>query len=279
VIRALLARTLRDALPLLVGCSVLITGFVWLRLWVVAQIDFDEATTLFTKILPKFFERLLPVPFETIATIEGRVAFGFEESPVLLLLSLWAVTRGTECLAGRLGDGTMEMLLAQPVRRLTVVVSHTVITLMGAVLIALAAWLGIGIGISVVGFDQPTTMSVYWPATTNLMGLGIFLVGVSTLASAVARTRSQAVGLIVSFIVIQMACKIMGMMSPNVAWLKKMTFLSAYEPTLLTTGMIKDPSTYGLLLWQYHFLLIGLGLAALALGTAIFCRRDVPAPL
>ena len=279
MIRALLSRTFLDALPLLAGCSALIMGFVWLRLWVVAQIDFIELTALFTDILPKFFEQLLPVPFETIATIEGRVTFGYEEAPVLLLVSLWAVTRGTECVAGRLGDGTMEMLLAQPVRRLTVVVSHTVVTLMGTLLVASAAWLGIGIGISVVGFDEPTAMSSYWPATANLMCLGIFLVGASTFASVVARTRSQAVGLVVSFIVIEMACKIMGRMSPNVAWLKKISFLSAYEPTLLTTGMVKDPSTYGPLQWQYNFILVGLGLAALAFGAAIFCRRDVPAPL
>lgn len=277
--RALLSRTCRDALPLLAGCSALLVGFVLLRLWVVAQIDFDEATALFARILPKFIERLLPVPFETIATIEGRVTFGFEEAPVLLLTSLWAVTRGTECLAGRLGDGTMEMLLAQPLRRFTVVASHTLVTLLGIVLIAFAAWMGIGIGISILDFDEPTSMSSYRPAAANLMCLGIFLVGVSTLASAVTRTRSQAVGLTVSFIVIEMACKIMGMMSSKVAWLKKISFLSAYEPTLLTTGMIKDPAKYGSLQWQYNGILIGLGLAALAIGTTFFCRRDVPAPL
>jgi len=277
--RALLSRTCRDALPLLAGCSALLAGFILLRLWVVAQIDFDEATILFAKILPKFIERLLPVPFETIATIEGRVIFGFEEAPVLLLMSLWAVTRGTECLAGRLGDGTMEMLLSQPLRRITVVASHTVVTLLGTVLVALAAWLGIGIGISFLDFDEPTTISSYLPAVANLMCLGFFLVGTSTLASAVTRTRSQAVGLMVSFIVIEMACRIMGMMSPKVAWLKKISFLSAYEPTLLTTGMIKDSATHVPLQWQYNGILIGLGLTSLAIGTAIFCRRDVPAPL
>lgn len=279
MIQSLLLRTFRDALPMLIGCSVLIMGNVLLRLWVVAQIDFAEAASLFADILPKFIERLLPVPFETIASIEGRVSFGHEEAPVILLTSLWAVTRGTDCLAGRLGEGTMEMILAQPVRRFTVVATHTAVTLLGTVLIALAAWLGIGIGIAIVGFDEPTTTMTYWPATANLMSLGIFLIGISTLVSSVARTRSQAVGLVVGFIVIEMACKIMGMMSPQVAWLKKLTFLSAYEPTLLTTGMIKDPATYGSLLWQYNFILIGIGLAALALGTAIFCRRDLPAPL
>ena len=277
--RALWCQTLRDSLFLLLGCCSLLFGFIWLRLWIVSQIDFAEAANLFTKMLPEFFQRLLPVPIDMIATIEGRVVVGYEELPVGLLMALWTVTRGTECLAGRLGDGTLEMMLAQPVRRLALVMSHSGVTLLGVAAVALAAWLGTAIGIFTVGFDEETSITTYLPATFNLFSVGVFMAGSATLASAIAPSRAQAVAIFVGFYVLEITFKILGLMSSDLAWLKKWTFLSAYEPTQLTIGLKSSPELYWPLFWQTNGLLIGLGLAALAAAATIFCRRDVPAPL
>ena len=63
------------------------------------------------------------------------------------------------------------------------------------------------------------------------------------------------------------------------AWLKKLSFLAAYEPTQLTIGLQQEPAETWPIFWQYNGLLIGLGLAALAIAATIFCHRDVPAPL
>jgi len=254
-------------------------GFIWLRLWIVGQIDFQQATVLFTKMMPDFIKKLLPVPFEVIATLEGRITFGYEELPVGLLMALWTVTRGSECLAGRLGDGTMEMLLAQPVRRLTLVTSHVGVTLLGVALISLSAWSATALGILTIDFKEPTSAATYFPATANLFSVGIFMAGAATLASALARTRAQAVAIFVAFYVIEITCKIIGLMSSQMVWLKKLTFLSAYEPTILTIGLHNEPAEHWPLFWQYNGLLVGLGLAAIALAATIFCHRDVPAPL
>ncbi|MCG8448900.1 MAG: ABC transporter permease [Pirellulales bacterium] len=277
--RALLIRTWRDSVFLLLGCCALLFGFIWLRLWIVAQIDFAEAAEWFTRVLPKFFERLLPVSIDKIASIEGRVVFGYEELPVGLLLALWTVSRGSECLAGRLGDGTLEMLLAQPLRRLTLVTSHTGVTLLGVVLVVSSAWLGTATGILTMGFNESTTAITYLPATANLLCIGVLMTGIATLASAVARSRAEAVAMFVGFYVLEITGKILGLMTPDLAWLKKLTFLSAYEPTRLTIGLKSDPAHYWPLFWQYNGILVGLGFASLAIAATIFCRRDVSAPL
>ena len=277
--RPLWLRSFRDALPLLASCCLLVAGFIWLRLWIAAQIDFAEAANMFTKIMPDFFERLLPVPIDTLVSVEGRVAFGFEELPALLLLALWTVARGTECLAGRLGDGTMEMLLAQPVRRLTLITSHTSVTLFGTALVTLAAWLGTAAGIATLDFNEPTHAVTYLTAASNYFSLGIFLIGAATLASAVARSRAQAVGIFVAFYVVEFTCKIFSLMMPERPWLKQLTFLTAYDPTFLTVGVEKEPAEHWPLLWQCNGILLALGLLGLAISATIFCRRDVPAPI
>lgn len=272
-------RSFRDGFALLASCCALIFAFIWLRLWIVSQMDFKEAIGMFTKIIPEFIEKMLPVPIELIATIEGRITFSYEELPVLLLMALWAVTRGSECLAGRLGDGTMELLLSQPVKRLTLVTSHVAVTLVGVGLIALVGWLGTAVGIATVDFDEPTSAHTYLPAAANLLSVGCFMTGVATLASALGRSRAQAVAIFVTFYVVEMTCKILGLISSIMAWLKKFSFLSAYEPTLLTIGLVKEPNEYWPLFWQYNALLLGLGVLAFVIASAIFCHRDVPAPL
>lgn len=277
--RALAIRSLRDGLTLLASCCALMFGFVWLRLWIVSQIDFNEAIEMFTKVIPDFIEKMLPVPIEVIATIEGRITFSYEELPVGLLIALWTVARGSECLAGRLGDGTMEMLLSQPVRRLTLVAAHATVTVLGVVGICLSAWLATAIGIATISFDEPTSAMIYYPAVTNLFTIGVFMTGAATLASALGRSRAHAVAIFVAFYVVEITCKILGLLASKMAWLKKLSFLSAYEPTLITIGLQNEPAEYWPMFWQYNGILLGLGSLFLVIAATIFCHRDVAAPL
>ncbi|MGI9427727.1 MAG: hypothetical protein ACR2NM_03635, partial [Bythopirellula sp.] len=90
---------------------------------------------------------------------------------------------------------------------------------------------------------------------------------------------AHAVAIFVAFYVVEITCKILGLLASKVAWLKKLSFLSAYEPPLITIGLQNEPAEYWPIFWQYNGLLVGLSVAALAVATAIFCYRDVPAPL
>ncbi len=276
--RVLFQRSLRDSWPLLASCCALTFAFIWLRVWVSSKIKFEAFIKLFSEGL-KIFADLLPVPIEDLASPLGRAAFSYEEGPVILLLALWAVARGSECIAGRVGSGTMEMLLAQPVRRLTLVSSHTAVTVAGVAALGVASWLGLASGLATSHFDPPPQLSALLPAATNYLGLGVFLTGLSTFVSALARTRSQAVAVVMGFYVVELALMILARISPSVAWMEHLTILSAYEPTMLTIGLAKDAAENWPLFWQYNAWLFGLGAGLWTAAAAIFCHRDVPAPL
>jgi ABC-2 type transport system permease protein len=221
----------------------------------------------------------LPVPVEDLASPLGRVAFSFEEFGLIMVLGLWTVTRGSECIAGRISGGTMEMLLAQPIRRLTLVTSHTLVTLLGLIALAGASWCGVRLGLALGHFEDPPAWTQVTPAVLNFLGLGLFVTGAATFVSALVRTRTHAVSLAIGFYVVQMMFMIVGRLSQNFQWMKWLTILTAYEPTLLTLGINREPDAYWPLFWQYNAWLCGLGGLLLALSAAIFCRRDVPAPL
>ena len=276
---SLAKQTFRDGLALMATCCALMFTFIWVRLWIVSQMDFKAILGSLPSLVPDFIAKMLPVPIEMIATIEGRIAFGYEEVPVGLLIALWTVTRGSESLAGRQGDGTMEMLLSQPVRRITLLSSHVAVTLVGVALISLTAWLATATGVATIDFDETTSASTFAPAAINLFTVGFFMAGTATLASALGRSRAHAVAIFVAFYVVEITCKILGLLASKVAWLKKFSYLSAYEPTLLTIGLANEPAEHWPLFWQYNITLLGLGALAFTVAAAIFCNRDVPAPV
>jgi ABC-2 type transport system permease protein len=274
----LVLRSFRDGWPLLASCAALAFGFTWLRVWVASQIKADAFIKFFSESL-QIFQNLLPVPIAEFATPLARVAFSYEEFGLILLLGLWAITRGTESIAGRVGAGTMEMLLAQPLRRITVLSTHTLVTLVGVLVIAMTSWLGVRAGLAVSEFEQAPKWTDIAPGAANFVGLGIFITGAATFVSAIVRSRGNAVGLMIGFYIVQIALMIVGRVSAQFSWMRWTTILSAYEPTLLTLALAREPDSFWPMFWQYNACLVGLGALLLALSAAIFCHRDVPAPL
>jgi ABC-2 type transport system permease protein len=276
--RGLLARSFRDSGVMLATCCVLVAGFTWLRVWVASQIKADAFIKFFSESL-KVFQALLPTPIEEFASPLGRVAFSFEEFGLIMLLGLWCVARGSDCIAGRVAAGTREMLLAQPIRRVTILATHTVVTLVGVVALAAAAWCGIGLGLRFSTFDEPLTMMQLAPGALQVVGLGLFVSAAATFVSSLVRNRTTAVGAMIGFYVIELALMIVSRVSARFEWLKWLTILAAYEPTMLTLGINKDPATFWPVYWQYDAILFGLAALLFAASAMIFSHRDVPAPL
>ncbi len=274
----LLGRSLRDSGALLATCCLLATGFTWLRVWVASQIKPDALIKFFSESL-KVFQALLPAPIEEFASPMGRVAFSYEEFGLIMLMGLWCIARGSDCIAGRLGAGTMEMLLAQPLRRVTLVTSHTVVSIIGVVAIALASWGGIGFGLALSKFEDPPLLIQLGPGALQLVGLGLFMVAAATFISAVVRNRGTAVGTMIGLYIVELALMIVSRVSAPFDWMKYLTVLAAYEPTLLTLGVQRDPAKFWPLYWQYNAVLFGLAMLLLVLSTLIFSHRDLPAPL
>jgi ABC-type transport system involved in multi-copper enzyme maturation permease subunit len=276
--RVLLRQSFRDSWLLLACCSVLAFGFICLRIWVASKIRADVFIRLFSGAL-RSFSRLLPVPIEDLASPLGRTAFSYEEMPVILLLGLWVVARGSDCIAGRVGAGTMEMLLAQPLRRVTLVTTHSFVTLIGVVAFGLVTVAGLAAGVALSEFKPRPELGSLLPATFNFLGFGVFLVGFATLTSALSRTRAQAVGIVMGVYVIQLSLLIFSRLAPSAEWLENFTIVTVHQPTMLAVGIANRPETSWPVFWQYNAILVGLGAALWLLAAAIFCRRDVPAPL
>lgn len=318
---SLIKKSIVEARLLLASCALALFGFCWTRVWLVSQFEMGRFQTIIEQF--QEFERFFAVPFEQLFTYAGRIALTFDEPIVILSMSLWAIARGSDCVSGEIGRGTMEMLLAQPVSRFQVLASSSLVTVVGAGLLALAAWLGVYVGIRTTVLEEPAPaerLVIPWfdlelpnplaktqmqrvpmgerveaasfsPAAFNLFSLGVFGAGLATLLSACDRYRWRTIGIVVGFYIVQMTVKIIGLAADHLAWLRRLTFFTAYDPERFVAVAVRDPAAaWSFWNWDaagesvlgplgYNGILLGLGLAGFIAAAIAFRVRDLPAPL
>ena len=257
---ALVKKNFDESKLLLGSCFIAVIIICAVRLWIVSQIE----TSNFRQIiewLPGDLEKLSAVPFSWLITYPGRISLTYQEPIIVLCLAVWCIARGSDCVSGELGRGTMEMLLAQPISRMQLLWSHTLVTVIGVAVIALGTFIGVWVGIQMTTvhekvypsvtvpivnreipipflepkeFDSPMSekadIRLFVPAAVNFFSYGVMLCGVAAFMSSWDRYRWRTIGIVTAFHICQVLTKLLGMASPAYSWVLYFSIYSAYEP-------------------------------------------------
>jgi ABC-2 type transport system permease protein len=274
--RALWNRAWHDVRVLLASCCVLLFLFNWLFVWLTSKIDL-AAFDFFLQMLPKEWQKVSPVPMSEIASPAGRIVLGYIDPVTIATYAVWCIGRGSDAVSGQLGRGTLEMVVAQPVRRSAVLLTPALVTTLGTALLTLATWLGTCTGIATVTLpnDDRIAAAIFLPPVLNLFAFGFFLAGITTLLSSCDRFRGRTIGIVSGFYIVSLIFKVVARMAPGWEWLMYLSFFGAFEPQ----AFVAEPGEAWRLALEYNSVLIGLGLAAYAAATVIFTKRDLPAPI
>jgi len=267
MIHVLLRRRFEEAKWLLMACSVAMISFCWIRVWIVSRVDTGRFKQIL-ELLPGDWHRFVSVDFTWLITYEGRISLAYDELVVVACISIWAIARGSDCVSGELGRGTLEMLLAQPISRFAAIATQAFVTVFGTAVIAVSAWLGTWFGIQttsakqevaaswqlpmplpLIGKDIPvpfaeaktihTPMSelvdsnLFIPASVNLFSLGLVVAAFASAMSAWDRYRWRTIGIVIGIYFLQSIAKLAGMAIEEMAWLNYLTVFTAYEPELI----------------------------------------------
>jgi len=272
---ALLKKCIHESKWLLLACSTALFAFCWLRVGIVSQIDTERFQAILA-LLPNGWQKFSPVEFSWLITYAGRISLTYDEPIVVLCISLWAIARGSDVVSGELGRGTMEMLLAQPLSRMQVLTTQSLVTLTGVVVLAFASWLGVYCGIQtntvketvypsfdlmIVDIPIPFTKgtevetplrdkvdtTVFIPAAFALACLGAMLAGVSTLMSSWDRYRWRTIGIVAGFYVVSVIVKLVGMAYESLHFLVYGSVFTAYEPEAFVKAADLNPASA----WQF----------------------------
>jgi len=192
----------------------------------------------------------------------------------MLVFIGWAVGRGSDAVSGGISDGTLELLLTAPVRRVTVLWVPAVVTALGSVLLGLALWLGTWIGINTVTLEGPTSIGDYLPGVVNMVTMTFCLTGLTTLLSSWDNNRWRTIWLSGGLFVVSLIVKLIARLWEPGDWLKYLSFLTAFEPqNLILLGNRGWP-----LALEYNGTLLAVGLLSYAAAAVIFTYRDIPVP-
>lgn len=285
--RALFAKAVRDGRLLLVCLAVLLFAFTWLQVWATSLISLPALSEFLTNAVPKRLERLSGLSFSKITTPEGRISLVFVHPVTLFSTLAWAIARGSDCVSGEISRGTMELLLAQPVKRSAIYWTQAIVTILGSAILAAAVWGGLVAGLATVSLDEPVAASLFVPPAINLFAQTACLAAVAALFSSFDSQRWRTVGLMGGFFALSMVLLIASRASEKTGWLACLSILTPYKPQT----MVAEPAEAWSLLAHENGAVVGLGsgacqlvflvvgLGCYAIGAMIFNRRELPAPL
>ena len=149
-------------------------------------------------------ERVFEGPGKIMRTIIGgdsiqldsamdMLSIGYVHPLMQFVFCIWAVGRASGAIAGEIDRGTMELLLAQPLARSRLVLSHLIVDCLTIPVLCLSLWAGNWIGawaITPIRAEEPD-LKVVMPKQNYLLEFGPFKVRVEDPVSRKPRERSE----------------------------------------------------------------------------------------
>jgi ABC-2 type transport system permease protein len=169
---------------------------------------------------------------------------------VFLLISFWAIGRGSAAVGAEVERGTMDLILSRPVARWVYLTSHVLVATIGLVILSLALLIGASIAVRYNILREPPTPGTFLPPAVNLGALGLPIYGYTLFFSSIdhVRWRPMSVG--------------------SVLTLAGVIF-KAYNPVELVTK--------GETLGTNLAILGGIGISCIVVSFIAFAVRDLPA--
>jgi ABC-2 type transport system permease protein len=325
----LVRKLLRDVRwPLLAVCVIL---FLFSAFWVKIAQRISTEIAPFVNVLgevskiPNFKETFDEVIFKGPGKISQAVMGGSAiqlDNPndflavellhpiVVILASLWAVSRAASAISGEIDRGTMELLLSQPVPRGRLVLAHLAVDALVIPAVCLSIVAGTQLGLWLVGpfevdysvLDKlppqarvlvrkgPPVLDVSaarqgW-AVLNLAALTFAISGVSMAVTATGRSRWRALGVAALVVVVMFVANVIGQLWEDAAFVRPATVFYYYQPQkvwldAVWTADLGDAWAGGRPFARVNVLAVlsAVGAAGYLVAWRVFTRRDLPAPL
>lgn len=199
----------------------------------------------------------------SIATPAGFLsAEFFSWTPVLMLV--YGIIQGTGAIAGEEGSGTMDLLLAQPVRRRDVVLARVAAAIAGGVGIVAIACAGWAVSVPFVAID--IGLGRLMLATANLLPIMLLFFALSLWLGALLPSRGMAVAATIG---LATAAYFMNAVATGVRSLEDLKYATPFY--YYGSG---QPLVDGLQ-WAHIALLVGIAAGFVGAALWSFGSRDV----
>lgn len=216
-----------------------------------------------------FPEELLNFGSGSLFTLPGSITIGTQHPIAIAMLGIFAVGATATAIAGERQRGTLEVLLARPVSRVTVYLSLLIglLLVVGLVLATLIGGFIVGSAIQGVLDELPLEhVPMLW--VNGFLLWGAF--ATFGLAASVSFDRpGPALGLTLAYLLVNYFLEILGSLWREVAWTQEYSLFHHFQPTEILEGAL-DP---------IDLVILGIAFVVpIVYALVVFPRRDLAAP-
>jgi ABC-2 type transport system permease protein len=236
---------------------------------------------------------------------QDMLAVGYMHPVVLIVIGLWGVGRASLSMAGEIDRGTMELLLAQPIKRSRIVLAHFCVDLVAIPILCLAMWAGSLTGAALFSpftvnpgvyeelhLPVPAQLPVLsvdagalGPGLLNIAALLFAISGYTMWISSRGRSRNRVIGIAILITLVQFMVNVIGQLWDGAEFLRPFTVFYYFQPQLISLRgeWTVDPGVTLTGRSWFHLNMVAVLVVVGAIGYLLalreFRRRDVPAPL
>ncbi|MHC4994755.1 MAG: hypothetical protein ACYTGQ_06825 [Planctomycetota bacterium] len=219
-------------------------------------------------VMPSFFKSLIGGESLQVDNIGAFIGIGYQAPQVFLLIMLYAVGVPTGLLAGEVQQGRMELILSRVVTRTQVYACATLITLVGMFALVGVMFLGTVAGTWLFDFREQVELYPFFKVAMNGGLLSSMVGGFVLMCAAIFSRRVMAVGYASGVLVV------LYIVSALSEWWPVMEPLGPWTPFYYVDGprIFNEPGWP----WDHIAVLAGLLVIFVAVGGAVWRRRDLP---
>ncbi|MBA2263819.1 MAG: ABC transporter permease subunit [Chloroflexi bacterium] len=205
----------------------------------------------------------------SLFTLPGAITLGLQHPLAIAMLGVFAVGSSATAIAGERARGTLEVLLARPISRVTLYVSVLAAVLL-AVLIVLAAILGGMMGGSALqGLTDELDLGQVPLVVLNGFGLWAAFTTFGLAMSVSFDRPGPAIGLSLAWLLIHYFLEILGSLWADAAWTQAYSLFHHFNPGEILTGGL-DPLDL--------VIVCAAATVPLIYALLVFPKRDLAAP-
>ena len=267
---AIVRKTLRDAMPLLV---LLVPAAILFEIALVFMVSAyaDQITDVWRSL--SFARELIGAmvgdDLLESTTPTGLMSIGMAHPILYALCWILLLTNCTRVTVGEIDRGTADLLLTLPVSRSTLYISVSAVWLLCAALISAAPWCGIWLGSRLAALEEPIRLAPMGLVAVNLVVLNVAIGALAMMVSSFLSRRGLAVGIALGLVLVSFLLGFLAQAWPAAEGFGFLGLLHYYQPLpIVRSGVIPA-----------HALLV-LGAVAVVswtVGLWQFRRRDIPA--
>jgi ABC-2 type transport system permease protein len=320
---SLIAKLLRDVRLPLLGVLLLLGGFecLWVKitqrvagqllpllmgLASVGQLSRSQLESTLFEGPGKIMRTLMGGENINLERAMDMLSVGYVHPLVITILCIWAIGRSSGAIAGEIDRGTMELLMAQPIRRSRLVLAHGCVDLLIIPLLCLSLWAGTCLGVVLVGpieltaeelkrFPFPVNVNsdalrldpaAIGPGLLNVAALVFAVSGYTLWLSAGGRFRWKVMGTAVFITLVQFLINVVGQLWDTIGVLRPFTVFYYYQTQQIILAHrwsidLGNVWNNGHPLYSLNVLAVlgTVGIVGYAMALWTFSRRDLPAPL